>query len=162
MCGECSAGRFCPGCAKAQARAQRIATIRKSVLISLGLATSFYAAPPLIADLLMIHRGYGSNPQMYGFMAEFAGPTLLATILVGTTKRFWVALFAMPPLVLGSILAFAMHDILGRVFLFAGCFVLFALVRSFQGWRAGRAPRSVTPEGGRETPSPAAGPESAA
>jgi hypothetical protein len=162
MCGECSPGAFCPECADAHARVRKIATIRRSVLLSLGLATLFYAAPPLISDLLRIHRGQGSDPGMYLFMAMYAGPTLFATILVWITKRFWVALFSAPPLVLGLGFGLAMRDIVARVFLFAGCFVLFALVRSVQGWRAGRTRQSVTPEGEREPPSPTAGPESAA
>src|SRR5512134_2950382 len=101
MCGECSPGTFCPGCGEAHARARKIAAIRRSVLLSLGLATFFYAAPALIADLLMIHRGYGSNPDMYLFMAMFAGTPLFAMILVWVTKRFWVALFALPSVLLG-------------------------------------------------------------
>jgi hypothetical protein len=117
---------------------RRVAIIRKSVLVSLGLATLFYAGPPLFADLLMIHRGQGSNPQMYLFMAMFAGPPLFAAILVWVTKRFWVALFSAPSLVLGLYLGSLMRDFIARVFLFASCFVLFALVRSLQGWRAGR------------------------
>jgi predicted acyltransferase len=72
-------------------------------------------------------------------MALFAGPVLLALILVWLTKRFWVVLVTLPSVTLTLLLlTFPRPPPMTGSYLLAASFVLFAWLCSIRGWRAGR------------------------
>lgn len=142
VCARCGPGARCDACEAARAKRERArrraAGFRRTVALSLFFAAVLYALPPLLADAQMLRRGYESNPSMYAFALLLAGPPLLASVLVATLGRLWLATLALPTTVLSLALVLAQRNALGRAYALASLFVLFALIRAVQGWWAGR------------------------